>query len=245
MVRTMLVPSHRSKALGAAKLQAAPHSITRFVAQVMSGAVVSRKVMVWLHTLELAQLSLALQVRVTLKRNGQANPLVLVTVLRIRMVTLVPSQASTAEGGVKESPVPHSLVMLGEQLNTGAVVSRTVMVWLQVAELPQRSVALHTLTTVKRVGQTSPVVLVVVLTATTSTLVPSQLSNTAGVIRESGAPHSMVTLVAQVRAGGVVSTTVMVWLQVLKLPHWSVARQVRTATRLVGQPTVAVLVTVL
>src|SRR2546425_8224782 len=48
-------------------------------------------------------------------------------------------------------------------------------------------------------------------------------------------PHSLVLLAEQVMDGRVVSTVAMVWLQVLVLPHWSVATQVRVATKVLPQ----------
>src|SRR2546427_11688719 len=44
-----------------------------------------------------------------------------------------------------------------------------------------------------------------------------------------------VRLVGQVMLGGLVSVTVMVWIQVALLPHWSVARYVRLMTNWPGQ----------
>ena len=61
-------------------------------------------------------------------------PAVLVTVLTIVMVTLVPSQMSTAVGGLKSHVEPHSKIWLAAQLNAGGVVSTRVMLWLQVTE---------------------------------------------------------------------------------------------------------------
>src|SRR2546423_5020039 len=69
----------------------------------------------------------------------------------------------------------------------------------------------------------------------TITLVPSQISKALGALKFQTVPHSTTRLLAQVNCGGVVSRTVTVWLQVLELPHWSLALQVRVATRLVGQ----------
>src|SRR6266568_2628706 len=44
-----------------------------------------------------------------------------------------------------------------------------------------------------------------------------------------------VRLVGQVMLGGLMSLTVMVWIQVTLLPHWSVARYVRLMTNWPGQ----------
>src|SRR5947207_14288458 len=44
------------------------------------------------------------------------------------------------------------------------------------------------------------------------------------------APHSIVRFTGDAMMGGWVSRTMMVWMQVELLPHWSVARQVREIT---------------
>src|SRR5204863_6568745 len=96
----------------------------------MRGGVVSRTVTVWLHWLEFPQLSVALQVRVALKAPPQ-KPLRLVTVLMTWMVTTL-LQASMAAGGSKLQFEPHSAVLLARHEMEGGVVSRIVIVWLQV-----------------------------------------------------------------------------------------------------------------
>ncbi|MFM1767853.1 MAG: hypothetical protein RJA22_382 [Verrucomicrobiota bacterium] len=72
------------------------HSTVWLDAQVNTGGTVSTTVKVWLHTLLFPQLSLALHVRVTLISPGHRGLAALVTVDRMRTVTLVPSHASTA-----------------------------------------------------------------------------------------------------------------------------------------------------
>jgi hypothetical protein len=92
------------------------------------------------QVLELPQRSDALQVRVAVKLLPQS---VLVTVRSTEMVTFAPSQLSTAVGGMKLQAVPHSTVRLLAQIICGGVVSTTVIVWLQVLELPHRSIAIQ------------------------------------------------------------------------------------------------------
>src|SRR2546426_12842833 len=48
-------------------------------------------------------------------------------------------------------------------------------------------------------------------------------------------PHSLVLLPEQEMLGAVVSTVAMVWLQLLVLPHGSVATQVRVVTKVLPQ----------
>jgi hypothetical protein len=162
--------------------------------------------MVWLQVVVFVHRSAALQVRVTVKRIGQMFAGTLVVVVTTMIVTFVPSQASTALGGVNTSGAPHSTVKLVPQLRIGAVVSTTVIVWLQVAVFVHRSAALQVRVTLKRVGQMLAGTLVVVVTTVIVTFVPSQLSTAEGSANTSGAPHSMVTLLAHVTTGGVVST---------------------------------------
>jgi hypothetical protein len=205
---------------------------------------VSTTVIVWLQVLVLVQKSLALQLRVTVKRTGQTLIGTFVTVPVIVTVTFVPSQLSTADGGVNTRGAPHSMVKLVPQLSTGGVVSTIVSVWLQVAAFVHKSAALQVRVTVNRIGQTLGGRFVTVLRIVMVTLVPSQLSTAAGVAKTIGAPHSMVALLAQVNTGGVVSTIVSVWLQVLALVHRSTARHVRVTVNRIGQILAGTLVTV-
>src|SRR6266404_9553767 len=62
-------------------------------------------------------------------------------------------------------------------------------------------------------------------------LVPQASPGAVGGSKLQAVPHSTVLLVAQVIVGGVVSRTVTVWLQVLLLPHGSIAAQVRVALK--------------
>src|SRR5487761_1955933 len=84
---------------------------------------------------------------------------------------------------------------------------KTVMVWLQVLVLPQQSVANQARATASGCGQTP---LVTVLSTLTVTPV-QHASEAVGGSKVQGTPQSTVLLLAQVRTGGVVSTTVTVW----------------------------------
>jgi hypothetical protein len=104
--------------------------------QLITGAVVSVTVMVWLTGAEtLPQLSVAVHVRVTWYVVPQSW---LVTSLTLR--TGVPPQLSLAVGAVKLGVAGLSTLPSAPcPLNVGAVVSLTVMVWLRAALLPQAS----------------------------------------------------------------------------------------------------------
>jgi hypothetical protein len=62
-----------------------------------------------------------------------------------------------------------------------------------------------------------------------------QASRAAGASKLQAVPHSALLLPAHDIVGGVVSTVVTVWLQVLALPQLSVALQVRVALKVPSQ----------
>src|SRR5437763_871748 len=129
------------------------------------------------------------------------------------MVTLVPSQLSLALGGINAIGCPHSTVTLAAQLRDGGVVSTTTILWLQSELFVQESVARHVRVAVKVLPQ-KPVVFVTVVRTWIVMFVPSQMSLAVGAVNAKGSPHSTIRLAAQLKAGGVVSTTTMLWLQV-------------------------------
>ena len=116
--------------------------------------------------------------------------------------------------------------MLDRQEMTGGVVSTTVTVWLHGEAFVQLSVARQVRVAVK----VSPhCALVTVLTTVMVRLVPSQMSVPLGESKDHRVPHSMVLPATQVITGGVVSTTVTVWLHGEAFVQVSVTRQVRVA----------------
>src|SRR5262249_581349 len=68
------------------------------------------------------------------------------------------------------------------------------------------------------------------------TLVPSHRSKAVGRVKVNGVPHSTIRLSAQFRTGGVVSTTIILWLQVVTLEQESIAVQVREIWKVFPQP---------
>src|ERR1035437_7304068 len=161
-----------------------------------------------------------------------------VTVLKVR-VTLVPQQASVTAGGSKVQLVPQATVLLVAQVSTGGMVSTTVTVWLQILLLKQASMASQVW--VITCGQTP---LVTVLRMVSVTFVRLQMSLTVGASKLQAVPPDTVLSRAQVSPGGVVSTTVTIWRQVLVFPQASMTSQVRVMT--CGQtPLVTVLATVI
>src|SRR6266446_4846747 len=110
-------------------------------------------------------------------------------------------------------------VRLVGQVRLGGLVSWTVMVWVQVALLPHKSVARYVRLMTKRLAQLLELIESPCHVTVTA---PPQLSLVVTLL-VSGAgtwlAQFTVRLVGQVRLGGLVSWTVMVWVQVALLPH--------------------------
>src|SRR6266700_429041 len=114
--------------VGWSKLQGAPSwTVLLVLLQLMTGAMVSMTLTVWLHWALLPQASVAAQVRVASKVLPQW-PAVLVTVLTTVMARLVPP-LSVAVGASKLQAAPSwTLLLVLLQLMTGAMVSMTLTV---------------------------------------------------------------------------------------------------------------------
>src|SRR6266446_1152360 len=115
----------------------------------------------------------------------------------------------------------HSMVLSAAQAMVGGVLSSTVIVWLHVAVLPHSSVAVQVRLVaylILPVGQV-PAMGVSMCARVT---VPHKSVGTGSTNCGVGG-HSMVLSAAQAMVGGVLSSTVIVWLHVAVLPHSSVA----------------------
>jgi hypothetical protein len=149
---------------------------------------------------------------------------------------LVP-QASVLEGvsNVKLT-APHSLVLLAPQVIDGGKVRTVAMVWLQVLVLPQRSVASQVRVATKVLPQPTFVTVprIVIVTG------PQGFKDVGVSKPKSPTPHSLVLFPEQAIAGPWVSTTLIVWVQVLVLPQGSVASQVRVAEKVLPQSTLVI-----
>src|SRR5439155_17366277 len=104
------------------------------------GAALSITVMVWLQVVELLCASVAVQVRLVLLAwlplTGKASS----AKLTVRLLSQASLKAGVPKGGV----AGHSIVAsVGQLATTGAVLSITVMVWLQVVELLWASVTVQ------------------------------------------------------------------------------------------------------
>jgi hypothetical protein len=138
---------HASKAVGASKLHAVPHSTVLLVAHISTGGLVFSTVTVWLQVALLPQASVISQVWVMIC--GQ-TPLVTVPVgvmstlvtTPVAVITLLPQQVA-ASGGSNVQALPHSTVLGDGQITVMFVQHWTVTVKLQLMLLLHGSVAVH------------------------------------------------------------------------------------------------------
>src|SRR5437773_1776620 len=211
--------SQVSVAVAVAKLGVAGQSIVLGTGKAaITGGVMSRTLMVWLAVLLLPQASVAVQVRTC--TTGQL-PLLLSTKVNDGLA----SQVSVAVAVAKLGAAGQSIVLgTGKAAITGAVMSRTLMVWLAVLLLPQASVVVPYPT---RIRSQLPLLVSTKLNVG----VASQVSVAVAVAKLGAAGQSIVLGTGKAAiTGGVMSRTLMVWLAVLLLPQASVAVQVRTCT---------------
>src|SRR5437763_801198 len=141
-------------------------------------------------------------------------------------------QVSLAVGASNDHVLAHSTILLAAQVIFGGVWSSIVTFWLQLAVLPQASVARQVRVASKVLPQW-PVRLVTVARKLMVTL--PQVSVAVGASKDQGLVHSTILLGTQGMAGRVWSSTVTVWLQSAVLPHASVARHVRVASKVLPQ----------
>lgn len=224
-VITGLTVLHKSEADAIPKLGVAGHSMLAVtVGHVITGPLRSVTAMVRLQVAEFPQLSVALQVRVTLYACAQMPPGV---VISVKLMIAVPLHRSLAEAAGKTGVAGHAMVGITVgQITTGAVLSVTKMVRLQVAVLPQLSVAVQVRVMLYDWAQMPPGV---VMSLKLIIGDPSHKSVAVAAPNAVGRKgHSIgETTVGQVMTGTVWSPTEMVRLQVAEFPQSSVATQVR------------------
>src|SRR5439155_25109181 len=212
----------------------AVHSTVLLAGQLMVGAVVSTTVMVWSQVLLLPQSSVAFQCRVMVLVLPQPVTSVSVWLMAALPQVSLPVAVPVAVGSVE---AVHSTVLLAGQLMVGAVVSTTVMVWSQVLLLSQASVAFQCRVMVLVLPQPVTSVSVWLMAALPQVSLPVAVPVAVGSVE---AVHSTVLLAGQLMVGAVVSTTVMVWSQVLLLSQASVAFQCRVMVLVLPQPVTSV-----
>src|SRR5437867_852411 len=126
------------------------------------GTGLSSTVMVWLHVVELFCASVAVQVRCVLLTSLPLTGRLASTNVTVRLV----SQVSLNTGAPNTTAAGHWMLASAGQLTTvGTVLSSTVMVWLQLAELFCASVAVQV-----RCGSLASLPVTVRLRSTTSTV---------------------------------------------------------------------------
>ena len=192
------------------------------VGQVIAGGVISCTLMARLQVDVLPQSSVAVQVRVTVYSAGQSPGVV----TSANVTATAVSHASVAVAAAKVGTAGQ---LIGDttvgQVMAGGVISCTLMARLQVAVLPQSSVAVQVRVTVYSAGQLPGVVTSLKLMATegshASVAVAAPKEGVAGQLMGVG------DTVGQVMLGGVISCTLMARLQVDVFPQSSVAVQVR------------------
>src|SRR3989441_5947564 len=124
-------------------------------------------------------------------------------------------------------------MVLAGQVIDGLVVSTTVMVWSQVAKLPQLSVAFQVRVMTPVLPQPGAKASVWLMATLPQVSLPVAVPVAMGSVET---VHSTVVLAGQVIDGLVVSTTVMVCTRFVVLPESSVAVQVRETTLVPPQP---------
>src|SRR5712692_1464280 len=204
-----------------------PHCSSLFAGQLIAGAVVSTKMIVWSHIAVLPQLSVAVQVRLM---PGLPVQLAVIGASLWSMVT-TPPQLSPLEvampvllGSVES---PHCSSLFAGQLIAGAVVSTKMIVWSHIAVLPQLSVAVQV-----RLMPGLPVQLAVIgaslwsMVTTPPQLSPLEVAMPV-LLGSVESPHCTPVFAGQLIAGAVVSTKMIVWSHIAVLPQLSVAVQVR------------------
>src|SRR5437667_6813851 len=115
------------------------------------------------------------------------------------------------------------MVLSAAQAMVGGVLSSTVMVWLQEAELPHSSVAVQVRLVAYLILPPGVPQLPAMGVSVWVRLTVPHRSLGAGSKNSGMAGHSMVLTAAQAIVGGVLSSTLMVWLHEAVLPHSSVA----------------------
>src|SRR6187431_1613403 len=180
-----------------------------------TGGVLSSTVITWEAVAVLPQASVAVNVLVRVYSLAHA-PLVVTSA----DVMVTAPQASLAVAVAKDGVSGHSMVVAaGNALNTGAVLSSTVITWEAVAVLPQASVAVNVLVRVYSLAQAP-----LVVTSADVMVTPPQASLAVAVANDGVSGHSMVVAAGNaLNTGAVLSSTVITCDAVAVLPQASVA----------------------
>jgi hypothetical protein len=209
----------------------AVHWMVTLTGHIIEGAVLSSTVMTWRQVLKLLHASVAFHVRFIILSCGHAPA----TVTSVKVIANVEQLSVAVDEPVFAGKVPevHSIVTFAGHDMAGAVLSCIVMTWLHVLKFPHASVAFHVRVMIFSWGQ-------IPVTMTSVDVIPNveQLSVADALPVFAGkvlAAQSMVTFTGQVIVGGAVSSTVMIWLHVEKLPQASCAFHDRVIVFRCGQ----------
>src|SRR5207342_1370990 len=215
-VEVMLTAPHASLAVGVPNDGVSGHSMVAAAGtEVNTGAVLSSTVITCEAVAVLPHASVAINVLVRVYSLAQvpgalASLVVMLTVPHASLAVAVPNDGVNG----------HSMVAAaGTEVNTGAVLSSTVITCEAVAVLPHASVAINVLVRVYSLAQVpgalaSLVVMLTVPHASLAVAVPNDGVN----------GHSMVAAAGtEVNTGAVLSSTVITCEAVAVLPHASVA----------------------
>src|SRR5678810_177660 len=212
----MVTAPQASLAVAVAKDGVSGHSMVVAAGNVLNtGGVLSSTVITWEAVAVLPQASVAVNVLVRVYSLAQA-PLVVTSA----DVMVTAPQASLAVAVAKDGVSGHSMVVAaGNALNTGGVLSSTVITWEAVAVLPQASVAVNVLVRVYSLAQAP-----LVVTSADVMVTAPQASLAVAVAKDGVSGHSMVVAAGNaLNTGGVLSSTVITWEAVAVLPQASVA----------------------
>ena len=170
----------------------------------MEGGVTSRMIIVWTQLALLPQASVAVHVRAMVL--VPPHPLVIES-LKLIVVWLQPSCAVATPVALVLVSAGQSNVRFGGQEMVGLIVSRTVIVCVQLVLLPHSSEAVQ----VREMILVAPqLVSTKSVKVTVTRLQPSVAVATPVTLVRVSAGHSRVTLVGQMRPGLIVSRTVIV-----------------------------------
>jgi hypothetical protein len=208
-----------------------PHWIVRFEAWVLiTGAVMSWILIVWVAVAVFPQTSVAVQVLVTEDEPRQAPGVVASSKVNVT----VPAQLSVAVGVANTGAAGQSIVLAaGSALIVGATVSFTLIVCDTEDEFPQASVNVQVLTIMKELAQAPGVV----TSTPCAVIAPWQLS-VAVKVTLAGTSEPQATFTAAGAAGAVgatVSFTLIVCDTEDEFPQASVNVQVLTITKELAQ----------
>src|SRR6186713_1478525 len=212
----MVTAPQASLAVAVAKDGVSGHSMVVAAGNALNtGGVLSSTVITWEAVAVLPQASVAVNVLVRVYSLAQA-PLVVTSA----DVMVTAPQASLAVAVAKDGVSGHSMVVAaGNALNTGGVLSSTVITWEAVAVLPQASVAVNVLVRVYSLAQAQ-----LVVTSADVMVTAPQASLAVAVAKDGVSGHSMVVAAGNaLNTGGVLSSTVITWEAVAVLPQASVA----------------------